>query len=77
MAGTLGNSEAVRQAQAKERRPAKPESPARETAAKRAQTPERKPEEAPVEVDEFAERLRRSIPGIPSDAIEELRKLYG
>ena len=71
--GTLGNSEAVRQAQLAERRPEKAESPAKETAtAKRAKAPERTPEP----VDEFAERLRRSIPGIPDEAIEELRKHY-
>lgn len=73
----LGNSEAVRKAQGRERQPAKTPSPAKETAtATRAKTPEREtPEEKPV--DAFAERLRRAVPGISDVAIEELRKTHG
>lgn len=69
----VGNSEAVKAART--RTPDKP-SPAKETAtATRAKTPEREvPEKKPEPKDEFAERLRRAIPGISEEAIEALRK---
>jgi hypothetical protein len=72
---TLGNSEAVKAART--RTPDKP-SPAKETAtaarAKTPETPEPKPEKKAEPVDEFAERLRKGIPGISDEAIEALRK---
>lgn len=69
----LGNVEAVKAAQGRERKPVTP-SPAKETASTRAKTPERVAEPEKPQVDEFAARLRRAIPGISDEAIENLRK---
>jgi hypothetical protein len=78
--GTLGNSEAVRAGNAKERQPRSAASPAKETAeARRAQTPERpeaRPEPKREPEDEFGARLRRAIPGIKDAEVEGLRKLF-
>lgn len=77
---TLGNSDAVRKGNAREEanHPSR-RRPARETAEKRTvETPE-EPREAPKpkpEVDEFAEDLRRAIPGIPDNTIEDLRREF-
>lgn len=76
----LGNSEAVKAANARERRPARPAHPAKEVAEKRAEVPERDQGRRlvvkPAPVDEFAEDLRRAIPGITDAAIAKLRKEF-
>lgn len=78
----LGNSEAVKAAQARERKPATP-SPAKETAtAKRASTPEREtPEKKPAprkltEEEEFAERMRHNFPEMSDAEIKALHEIF-
>lgn len=74
----LGNTEAVKRAQAGEKKaaPAK-SSPARETAAKRASTPET-PEAKPAprkltDEEEFDARLRKTFPDLTDAELKYLR----
>jgi hypothetical protein len=81
----LGNPEAVKAGNERERRPVKP-SPAKETASteRRAVTPEREPEPKPVALpkpglshyEEWEADLRRAIPGISDPAIANLKTQY-
>lgn len=80
----LGNSDAVKAGNARERRPANPASPAKETAERRAETPEREPEPKPKaqpkrelsRYEEWEADLKRAIPGIKDEAVAALKKQF-